>query len=128
MQGGWKDGKGDMGAGGVVGNMKQDVGGCKNMCVRLWVGWGNIKGYCGVIRERVQRDFVGHGEEGGECWSLHPPCTDKRHHSTPCVSAEPRLGWVRPSWIWGEKVNIYLGLFLTILAQKEQNAGVEMTY
>lgn len=26
-------------------------------CVRLWGGWGNIKGYCGVKREGVQKDF-----------------------------------------------------------------------
>lgn len=124
MQGGWKGGKGNMGAGGVVGNMEQDVGGCKSTGVRLGGEYqGILWGYKGRSAER----FCGAWRGGRGCWNLHPSCADKRHHPAPYQGAEPRLGWARPSWIWGENINIYLGLFLTILVQKEPKAEVEMT-
>lgn len=63
MQGGWKGGKGDLGAGGVVGNMEQDMGRCKNVC-EAGGGWGNMKGCRGVIREGMQRDFCGEWRGG----------------------------------------------------------------
>lgn len=99
-------------------------------CVCEAVGWmgGILWRYCGVVREGVQGAFVGHGEEGGGCWSLQPPGADKTPHLAAHVSAELRLGWVRPSWIWAEKVNIYLGLFLTVLVQRGPNEWIDMAY
>lgn len=92
------------------------------------MGGGISRAIVGLKGRGCRKIFVRHEEEAGRCRSLHPPCTDERHHPASCVSAELRLGWVRRSWIWAEKVNIYRGFFLTILVQIEPNAGVDTTY
>lgn len=114
--GGEEAGGGCRGDGREMGGFEWDMGGCKD----VFVGWmGECKGTLWGCKGGGVGSFVGCGEEGGGCWSLHSPGTDKTSPA-PRVSAELRLGWVRPNprRIWGEKVNLYLGLFLTFFGPK----------